>query len=161
MDNGNENIGGKSGAVKVYDDDMLVENMGNKKGTTDVARDKAATHIDNGGTPGVIIHCYHKKPGLHDPTQADADASHSTSRGATLLTDQWLRRSQCPITSAARASLSEFNAVRRTKRGSHENGDCDKLCVFCRTEVYEKTARPGPRTFSPGNLPIGSRAKAG
>ena len=40
MDNGNENTDGKSDAVKVYDDDMLVENMGNEKGTTDVARDK-------------------------------------------------------------------------------------------------------------------------
>ena len=30
----------KSDAVRVYDDDMLAENMGNEKGTTDVARDK-------------------------------------------------------------------------------------------------------------------------
>ena len=40
MDNGNENTDGKSDAVKVYDDDMLVENMGNEKGTTDAAREK-------------------------------------------------------------------------------------------------------------------------
>jgi len=30
----------KSDAIKAYDDDTLVENMGNEKGTTDVARDK-------------------------------------------------------------------------------------------------------------------------
>jgi len=30
----------KSDAVKVDDDDTLAENMGNEKGTTDVARDK-------------------------------------------------------------------------------------------------------------------------
>ena len=40
MDNGNESTDGKSDAGKVYDDDMLLEDMGNEKGTTDVARDK-------------------------------------------------------------------------------------------------------------------------
>ena len=30
--------------------------------------------------------------------------------------------------------------------------DCMLFCVFCRTEVYEKTARPG--TFSPGNFKL-------
>ena len=93
--------------------------------------------------------------------------------------DRWLRRSQCHIVrldaSAVQASHSKFNAVASpaddesmghmrmrhvsvSYRNTHTHTRVSIVgrahviatnCVFCKTEVYGKTARP--RTFSPGN----------